>query len=40
LDADVILAAQAQQVGGQIVTTNDKHFQSIADLFDWRSFQP
>jgi predicted nucleic acid-binding protein len=40
LDADVILAAQAQQVGGQILTTNEKHFKNIADLFDWRSFQP
>jgi len=38
LDIDVILAAQAQQAGGQIVTTNDKHFRGIADLFDWRSF--
>src|SRR5262249_6922793 len=40
LDGDVILAAQAQQAGGQIITVNDKHFRDIADVFDWRSFQP
>ena len=39
LDVDVILAAQAQQVGGQIITTNEKHFRGIADVFDWRSFR-
>jgi predicted nucleic acid-binding protein len=38
LDADVILAAQAQQAGGQIITTNEKHFRDIAEIFDWRSF--
>lgn len=38
LDIDVILAAQAQQAGGQIITTNEKHFRDIADVFDWRSF--
>jgi predicted nucleic acid-binding protein len=38
LDGDVILAAQAQQAGGQIITTNEKHFRDIAELFDWRSF--
>lgn len=38
LDGDVILAAQAQQAGGQIITTNEKHFRDIADVFDWRSF--
>jgi predicted nucleic acid-binding protein len=38
LDIDVILAAQAQQAGGQIVTTNEKHFRDIAEIFDWRSF--
>jgi len=38
LDADVILAAQAHQAGGQIITTNDKHFRDIADVFDWQSF--
>ena len=39
LDVDVILAAQARQSGGQIVTTNERHFQSIADVFSWRSYQ-
>lgn len=38
LDIDVILAAQAQQAGGQIITTNEKHFRGIAEIFDWRSF--
>jgi len=38
LDVDVILAAQAQQAGGQIVTTNEKHFRDLAEIFDWRSF--
>jgi predicted nucleic acid-binding protein len=38
LDIDVILAAQARQVGGHIVTTNDKHFRNIADIFDWQTF--
>ena len=37
LDVDVILAAQAQQAGGQIVTTNERHFRNIADVFDWGS---
>src|SRR3954447_14666769 len=40
LDIDIILVAQARQAGGQIITTNDKHFWGIADLFDWRPFQP
>ena len=40
LDVDVILAAQAQQSGGHIVTFNEKHFRDIAEIFDWRSFQP
>jgi predicted nucleic acid-binding protein len=39
LDVDIILAAQAVQAGGQILTTNEKHFKDIADVFDWRSFQ-
>ncbi|HKI03906.1 MAG TPA: PIN domain-containing protein [Thermoanaerobaculia bacterium] len=38
LDVDVILAAQANQAGAQIVTTNEKHFQGIAEVFDWRPF--
>jgi predicted nucleic acid-binding protein len=40
LDVDVILAAQAKLAGGQILTTNEKHFRDIADVFDWRSFKP
>jgi predicted nucleic acid-binding protein len=39
LDADVILAAQARQAGGQVVTTNEKHFRNIAEIFDWRVLQ-
>jgi predicted nucleic acid-binding protein len=37
LDVDVILAAQAQQVGGQVVTMNEKHFLDLVEVFDWRS---
>jgi hypothetical protein len=40
LDVDVILTAQAEQAGGQILTTNEKHFRNIAEIFDWRSFEP
>jgi predicted nucleic acid-binding protein len=36
LDVDVILAAQAKQVGGQIVTMNEKHFRGMVEVFDWR----
>jgi toxin FitB len=39
LDVDIILAAQVQQVGGYVVTTNERHFRGIANIFDWRSFQ-
>jgi len=35
LDVDVILAAQARQAGGYILTTNEKHFRNIAEVFDW-----
>jgi predicted nucleic acid-binding protein len=38
LDVDVILAAQAHQAEGRIVTTNERHFRNLASLFDWRSF--
>jgi predicted nucleic acid-binding protein len=38
LDVDVILAAQAQQAGGQIITTNERHFWRIADVFDFKGF--
>jgi predicted nucleic acid-binding protein len=37
LDVDVILAAQAKQVGGRVVTMNEKHFRDLVDVFDWRS---
>jgi predicted nucleic acid-binding protein len=37
LDVDVILAAQARQARGQIVTTNERHFRGIAEVFDWRT---
>ena len=40
LDVDVILAAQARQAGGCVVTMNERHFQKIADIFDWRSYLP
>src|SRR5687768_5126316 len=36
LDVDVILAAQACQNGAYIVTSNEKHFQGMAPIFDWR----
>ncbi|MFY9826282.1 MAG: PIN domain-containing protein [Thermoanaerobaculia bacterium] len=39
LDVDVILAAQARQSGGHIITTNEKHFRNIVDVFDWKPFQ-
>jgi predicted nucleic acid-binding protein len=39
LDVDIILAAQARQAGGYILTTNEKHFRSIADVFDWKTVE-
>lgn len=39
LDVDVILAAQARQVGGRVVTMNEKHFRDLVDVFDWRSYR-
>ncbi len=36
LDVDVILAAQAKQVRGQVVTMNERHFRGLVDVFDWR----
>ena len=39
LDIDVILAAQARLSGGHIITTNEKHFRNIAEVFDWTPFQ-
>lgn len=35
LDVDVILAAQALDCGGQIVTTNRKHLKRFVSVFDW-----
>jgi len=39
LDVDVILAAQARQVGGRVVTANEKHFKHLVGVFDWRTYQ-
>lgn len=39
LDVDVILAAQARQMGGQVVTMNEKHFRDLVGVFDWRSYR-
>ena len=39
LDGDVILAAQARQAGGHIITRNERHFRNIADVFDLESSQ-
>ena len=38
LDIDVILAAQARQVGGCVVTFNEKHFRDLVEIFDWRPY--
>ena len=35
LDADMILAAQAHQVGGTVVTTNRKHLSQFVPTIDW-----
>lgn len=35
LDADVILAAQAKQVSGTVVTTNRKHLSRFVPTIDW-----
>jgi predicted nucleic acid-binding protein len=40
LDLDVILAAQARYAGGQVITTNERHFRGIAEIFDWRPYLP
>ncbi len=39
LDVDVILAAQARLSGGHVITTNEKHFRNIVDVFDLKPFQ-
>ena len=38
LDADVILAAQAKQVGGTVVTTNRKHLSRFVPTIEWTEF--
>lgn len=35
LDIDVILAAQVLDCGGQVVTTNRKHLERFAPVFEW-----
>ena len=35
LDADMILAAQAHQVGGTVVTTNRRHLDQFVPTIDW-----
>lgn len=39
LDGDVILAAQAIEVGGTIVTTNRKHLERFASCQDWTEIE-
>jgi len=38
LDADVILAAQALQIGGSVATENVGHISLFVEAKDWRSF--
>lgn len=40
LDVDVILAAQARQAGGHVVTLNERHFRNLVEIFDWRPYRP
>jgi predicted nucleic acid-binding protein len=35
LDGDVILVAQAESVGGGVVTTNARHFDQLIEVVDW-----
>lgn len=39
LDVDVILAAQARQARGQVVTLNQKHFADLVAVFDLAPYQ-
>ncbi|MBX3439799.1 MAG: PIN domain-containing protein [Planctomycetaceae bacterium] len=39
LDGDAILAAQALEVGGTIVTTNRKHLQQFVPCQDWTEIE-
>jgi predicted nucleic acid-binding protein len=36
LDADVIIAAQAEQLGAVLATSNVKHFADFVDAREWR----
>ncbi len=38
LDGDVILAAQAQEVKGTVLTTNKKHLSRFVAVSDWQDF--
>jgi predicted nucleic acid-binding protein len=39
LDSDVILAAQAMEVGGTIVTTNPKHLARFVPAMSWEELE-
>lgn len=39
LDGDVILAAQAKQMNGIVLTTNKKHLSRFVPVADWDSFK-
>lgn len=40
LDDDVILAAQAKELNGIVLTTNQKHLSRFVPVADWQSFRP
>lgn len=40
LDGDVILAAQAKELNGIVLTTNQKHLSRFVPVADWQSFRP
>jgi predicted nucleic acid-binding protein len=40
LDGDVILAAQALQVGGVVITENPKHLSLFVETANWQEFEP
>jgi predicted nucleic acid-binding protein len=35
LDGDLILVAQAESVGGRVLTTNVRHFDELVEVIDW-----
>jgi len=39
LDGDVILAAQAKQLNGIVLTTNQKHLARFVPVADWQSYK-